>query len=421
MIIEELKRCYNEIYHHLNSELTPFWEKNGVDSEYGGYFVVYDENGNRNSEEDKYIVTQTRMIWAYSFFARNNGNKKFLEYARQGYEFFVNHFWDQEYGGWYWRTRRDGSVVDDGKVVYGQTFAIYSLSEYALASGDKQALDYAERTFDLMQKYCTDTANGGYYENLERDWSLSAPGFAAGDLKSLDIHMHTLEAFTTLYQCSGKEIHKRKLIEVIDVILNKMMNQKIGCGYNQFDIRFNRKPAINIRRTWNAERETGEVMKEALDTTSYGHNMELVWLLDRANDVLGQDFHTYDSISEKILEHSIRYGFDRDFGGVYRDGPHEGEAYIKDKEWWQNCEVLVGFLDAYEHHGDEKYLDYFIKQWDFDRTYMINHELGEWRQLLKRDGTPLVSDMGNIWKAMYHTGRAVLESKMRLEKILKVL
>lgn len=357
------------------------------------------------------------MIWAYSYYARKYGKKEYLPLAKQGVEFFIRHFWDEEYGGWYWKTTREGKVLDNGKVVYGQTFAIYALSEYTLASGDAVGLAYAEKTFDLLQKYCADTRYGGYFENLERDWSLAEPGFAAGDLKSLDIHMHTLEAFTTLYECSGKEIHKRKLEEVIHVILDHMVNPEIGCGYNQFDIAFHRKPAINIRRTWNAERETGEVIDSPKDTTSYGHNMELAWLLHRAAEVMGDTSGGYDTICQKLVDHGLKYGFDWERGGVYRDGPHEGEPLVRDKEWWQNCESLVGLLDIYEMTGEEEYFQAFRKNWEFDTTYMICHSVGEWHQLLTEKGEVLVPQMGNPWKAMYHTGRAMLECLLRLEKL----
>lgn len=417
---ETLTEVYRQIKEHVDHELLPFWEERGIDPKYGGYLVCCDSQGKVNEDADKYIVTQTRMIWAYSAYARKYKKAEYLEKARQGVQFFIRHFWDTEFGGWFWKTDRRGAALDKGKVVYGQTFAIYALSEYTLASNDPEGLDYACRTFDLLQKFCTDTANGGYYENLEQDFSLSPPGFAAGDLKSLDIHMHTMEAFTALYECSGQEIHRRKLEEVIDIILTKMVDTEIGCGYNQFDIHFNRKPAINIRRTWNAERETGEVVETPTDTTSYGHNVELAWLLNYAAKILGYERDHFLPITHNLVEHALRYGFDYERGGVYRDGPHEGQPLVKDKEWWQNCEVLVGFLDAYQQEGDTRYAQAFIKTWEFDTTYMINHEAGEWRQLLRFDGSPVETQLGNPWKGMYHTGRAMLETLLRLESILQM-
>jgi len=420
MIKESLMKSYQEITNHLENEIIPFWEQNGIDKTYGGYLTCFDGEGKpANNDMDKYIVTQTRMIWGFSALARIYGRQEYIDAAKQGVYFFLKYFWDEKFGGWYWKTKQDGTLLDGGKVVYGQTFAIYALSEYTLATKDPVGLVYAGKTFDLLQKYCTDTANGGYYENLERDWQLSEPGFAAGDLKSLDIHMHTMEAFTSLYECSGEEIHKRKLEEVIHVILTRMVDQKIGCGYNQFDISFHRKPAINIRRTWNAERETGETISNPMDSTSYGHNVELGWLLNRAAEILKKPKDYYNAITKKLVDHALTYGYDHERGGIYRDGPHNGEAIVKDKEWWQNCEVLVGFLDSFEHFKEEKYVDAFIQTWEFDNKYMINHKVGEWMQLLKNDGEVIISQIGNPWKAFYHSGRAMMECKKRLEQLLE--
>lgn len=411
--------CLKEISEHLEREIIPFWLKNGIDREYGGYLTSFDSKGKRMDDTDKYIIVQTRMIWGLSTLYRLfPENKELLKEARQGVKFFIKNFYDNEFGGWFWRTKRNGEVIDNGKVVYGQGFAIYALTEYTLATKDPIGLEYAEKTFDLLQKFCVDTYHGGYFENLERNWSLSEPGFAAGDRKSLDIHMHLLEAFTTLAQCTQKEIHKRKLKEVIDIILNKMINKKMGCGMNQFDLSFNPIPAINIRRTWNAERKTGTIIERSADTTSYGHNLELIWLLNRAGEVLKLPREFLNEVNIKLVEHALKYGFDYELGGVYRDGLSDEPALVTDKEWWQNSEALVGFLEAYESFGDSKYFEAFYKTWDFDKKYMINKKFGEWYQLVDRYGKVISDDIGNSWKAIYHTGRAMMECRQRLIKIV---
>ncbi len=417
MTHDELTTALSEVRDNLERGILPFWLERGIDREFGGYLTCFDAEGCPGEDTDKYIVTQTRMIWGFSALYEEYPEERIRKAARQGYEFFVRHFWDPRHLGWHWKVRRDGTVLDDGKVVYGEGFAIYALATYARVFGDAEALSYAERTFDLLQIYCADTLRGGYFENLEPDWTLSAPGFAAGDRKSLDIHMHLMEAFTALAAATGKEIHRRKLEEVMGLILRHMVDHENGCGLNQFDIDFRPIPAINIRRTWNAERATGEVVATPTDTTSYGHNVELGWLLNRAADTLGWERTHFNGLIRKLDDHSLAYGFDHELGGVYRDGVHCGPALVFDKEWWQNCEVLIGYLDTYERTGEEKYFDAFLRTWRFDKAHFIDPATGEWRQLLRRDGTPLVADLGNPWKAIYHTGRAMLECKRRLERM----
>lgn len=410
--------CLEEIREHLETGLLPFWLNNSIDREFGGYTTSFDRDGLPAADTDKYIVTQTRMIWGFSTAYRYYKDKKFLAAAAQGVDFLIQYFWDNQQGGWYWKVNRSGKCLDAGKVVYGQIFAIYALSEYTMATEDVRGLEYAKQTFDLLQKYCTDTTYGGYYENLERDWMLSGAGFEGGDIKSLDIHMHIMEAYTNLYLCSHEEIHKRKLKEVIEVIVDRMMDMEAGCGRNQFNRAFEVRPPRNIRRTWNAEREVGEALDKEIDSTSYGHNLEFVWLLQWAQKTIGEEKEEYDILSRKLLEHCLQYGYDKELGGVFRDGPHQGKPLVRDKEWWQNCEVLVGFLEGYERFADVRYREAFQQTWQFISKFMINHTVGEWKQLLNCQGEEIIGNIGNPWKGMYHTGRAMMECMIRLDRMI---
>ncbi len=418
--LQTLRETYAEVRHTLTDKVIPFWTERSHDKEYGGYFIAFDKDGEFYGDSDKLIITQTRMLWGFSHLSRyvkEDLRVKMLELAKQGYEFFVDKFWDKTYGGFYWKCNRRGEPLDKSKLVYGQSFAIYALSEYYLATGEKEALDYAEKTFALLQLYAADTLNGGYYENIEEDFTLSEGGAYAGDRKSLDIHLHLLEAFTTLYEANPKEVYARKLREIIGVILTYMVDCDAGYGYNQFDVAFHRIPAIAIKRTWNDERESNESIATPVDTTSYGHNVELVWLLHRALSILDENNEEYDSVMKKILNHSLKYGYDYEYGGVFRDGVADKEVLVTDKEWWQNFESLVGYLDGYTTFCEEKYREAFLLTWNFVKTKFMNMEVGESRQLLDRQGNPLVENMGNQWKGIYHTGRALAECIDRFERL----
>jgi len=417
---QRLLTAKQEIRRILTHGIIPFWLERSVDTQHGGYLTQFDETGVFNGNGTKYIVTQSRMVWGFSNlleFARPEHKAAMEQAARQGADFLTRQFWDEEHLGWYWQLNRDGTVADPAKLVYGEGFAIYALSEFAKVYGDERALCFAQQGFDLLQRYCADTLRGGYYENIERDWRISPAGAYAGDRKSLDIHMHLLETFTALYRATGKEIHGRKLKEVMDLIFRHMVNCEKGYGLNQFDVEFNSLPAINILRTWNAERETNEVIASPADTTSYGHNVELSWLADLAIRTLACDRAPYEETLRKLLDHALRFGLDTEYGGVYRDGIADQQVLVYDKEWWQNFESLVGFLNGYVMYGDEKYLEAFLNVWAFVRDHFIDHEVGESRQLLLRDGTPVVANMGNPWKGIYHTGRALAECLRRLERL----
>ncbi|AEF80691.1 putative N-acyl-D-glucosamine 2-epimerase [Leadbettera azotonutricia ZAS-9] len=417
---EPLRQLRNEMAQVLRDKMIPFWLNRSIDTEWGGYLTSIDEKGIVSPDEPKFIVTQARMLWGFSALRKYVDPKdaaRIENAARQGYQFLIKNFWDKEFGGFFWSTTKAGVCTDPGKLSYAQSFAIYALSEYALQFGDPEAREYAEKTFNAMQIYAADTLYGGYYENMQMDWSLAGNGMYAGDRKSLDIHMHLMESFTTLYKATQKEIHRRKLIEVINLILLRMADREKGYGFNQFDISFKKIPAINIYRTWNAERETNERIDEPKDTTSYGHNVELSWLLAVAYDALGTNPGKDSEIMSRFLDHSIKYGYDNEYGGIYRDGIADSPALVTDKEWWQNFEAMTGYLNGYFRFGKEDYLKHCENTWEFIKKHFLIEPFGESRQLLARKGESIIPTIGNPWKGIYHTGRALAECISIAEKI----
>jgi mannobiose 2-epimerase len=412
----KLALAATEMRRHLTDGIIPFWAARAMDKECGGYLTRFDGSGRSLGTSEKYLNKQCRLLWWFSTLVRrlpSDGESRAL--ADHGFAFIRRYFWDEEHGGWFWKVRRDGMTLDRGKVVYGQSFALYALAEYALATGNAEARLLIDKTFQLLQVHCADTCHGGYLENLEPDWTPSSGGFHAGDRKTLDTHMHLLESFTSVYTLTRQELHRRKLLEVAALIVERMIDPITGCGRNQFDLAFQPLPAIAIRRTWNAERQ-GNAPAVPTDTTSYGHNLELAWLLRLGLGTAGVDSAPYHGVIRRLIEHAVLHGIDWEHGGVYRDGTAAGGALVLEKEFWQNAEALVGLLDGYEVTGDSHMHDAFVNVWNFARDNFIA-PCGEWRVLLDRTGVPLDDNVGNDWKAVYHTGRAMLECLDRIERL----
>ena len=417
---QTLLQCRHELYTHLTEELLPFWTKRTADREHGGFITHFDRYGHDSGEDEKSLIAQTRSVYTYASAHRAGyGDGKLSELARHGVDYLLSRLWDTEHDGFYWMTNRRGEVLNDQKIVYGQSFALYALSEYTLATGDPRGREYAERVFDLLQKYAADTRYGGYFEMFHRDWQRKGPGAAGGDRKTLDVHMHLMEAFTTLYECTGQPIHRQKLLEVIDLLVTKIMHPQHGTGIPQFWADWRVAPQIKFDIVWGWDRFTEDGAKQAADdNTSYGHNAEFAWLLLHALDVLKLPPDTYRNQLEKSLSHAVRYGVDWDFGGVFVEGAHGGEVYDREKEFWQQAEVLIGFLDAYRLFGDDLYGRAYENVHRFVMDKMINHAVGEWRPLMTRTGEPIWTHLGHSWKINYHTVRAMVQSIRRLDGLI---
>ena len=418
--MERCKVFLDEINHHLFDELLPFWKVRGIDHEYGGYLTYLDRNGNPTGETKKTLVCQARMIFTSSSVHRAglDPDGTFLEYARQGVDFMIDKFWDKEYRGWYWITEQDGTPVNPSKLSYGQCFMVYALSEYAMASGDPRGLEWAYKTYETIQTLAADNCYGGYYEFLDRDWSKKRPGVYGGDRKSFDIHMHMMEAFTNLYEATGDMRIKERTQEIIELLFKRIIHPEFGTGVAQFALDWTPLRAILFRDVWGADRDVEDDEGRPMNNTSFGHNVEFGWLLDHTIDVLGLDREEFKPKLQKLYDHCVAYGIDRKNGGVYCEGPHDGAARERNKEFWQQAETLVGLLDAFIVFGDEKYLDAYENVHRFVMDVMINHEVGEWFPLFDENNNLLWDYMAHAWKINYHTMRAVIQSRKRLMKIL---
>lgn len=419
MTNEIISHFQQELHQHLITELLPFWTSRTADYVHGGYITHFDQYGNDTGEDEKSLIAQTRSVYTYASAHRAGyGNGELADLARHGVDYLLSHMWDEEHGGFYWMTNRKGEVLNDRKIVYGQSFAIYCLSEYTLATGDERGIEYAQRVFDRLQKYAADTAHGGYFEMFSRNWTLNGPGAAGGDRKTLDAHMHLMEAFTTLYECTRQPIHHRKLLEVIELLTTKIMHPMYGTGIPQFWANWQVAPQIKFDVIWGWDRFTEDGSKpEAEDNTSYGHNAEFAWLLIHALEVLELPFDIHRELVQKALSHVVAYGIDWEFGGVFVEGSHNGQVYDREKEFWQQAEVLIGLLDGYRLLGDEKYALAYENVHRFVLVNMVNHPVGEWWPLMTRQGVPIWTHMSHSWKINYHTVRAIVQAIKRLDRL----
>ncbi len=420
---EQVSACLEECKRHLTTELLPFWLERCKDDKNGGFITHFDKDGNDTGEDEKSLIAQTRTVYTMSSAHRAGyGNGKCAEYARHGVDFLINKMWDNEHGGFFWTVDRKGNVAIDKKILYGFSFAMYALSEYTLATADPRGGEYAQKVFDLIQKYCVDTMHGGYFEMFERNWDLCGPGSGGGDRKTLDVHMHLMEAFTTLYECTGKSVHRRKLLEDIDILIKRMLHPQYDTGIPQFTPDWKVASQIKFDIVWGWDRfDQGGAKPHAGDNTSAGHNVEFAWLLAHATDILGTPFEQYRDIIKKAIDHGLENGVDYEYGGVYVEGSHAGGVYDREKEFWQQAEVMIGMLEASLRFGPEGYWPAYLNVHRFVFDKMINHPVGEWWPLLTREGKPIWTHMSHSWKVNYHTVRCMVQCIKRLEKLLQKL
>jgi len=386
-----------ELKTQLIQKILPYWYDTAVDRQNGGYILSDDAARKAPPATEKQLVTQTRMIWGFSHAhikALSDGKRDYLKAAEQGYRFLQEHFLDKENGGYYWTTDLAGKPLDERKIVYGESFAIYGLVEYYRASGDKVALHRAIDLYHVLQKHAHDPKYGGWVEHFERDWKPILDPKAQvivelGGAKSANTHLHLMEALTELFEATHDKEVRQSLEEAL----------KINSTWFY--------PSDPSKSTFHRQPDWQPVTAPSSAGLSYGHNVEFAWLMIRAEKVLGQtpSWEHFDA----ELNHALKYGYDHARGGLYSRGFDNQPASDTDKVWWVQAEMLAALTDGLKHKDNAAYSEALDKLLSFVLTYQANPTDGIWLDTVAADGKPKVTAKAHNWKANYHDVRAMVK------------
>lgn len=392
------KACIPELERTLQENIIDFWFPRCLDRKNGGYIINFSSQGEPKGEGTKMIVSQARMVWLFSRLVRAGyGDSEMLDGANLGYRFMKEKMWDQQNGGFYWEVDATGDrILKPRKHLYGQSFALYAISEYYLASRKKALLDFGIELFNLLETKSYDRSYGGYIEFWNQDWTTPPAGEAnymdmeAPDLKLMNTHLHLMEAMTAFYRASKLPLVHKRLLELITIQSNSVVRKNLGACTDKYN------------RNWEPK------LKKKYARVSYGHDLENIWLLMDACDAAGMPNFPLLDLYKALFAYSRQYGYDEQHGGFYDSGYFLAPADQQNKTWWVQAEAIVSALKLYCMSIDPNYLNVFEKTWDFILKYHVDWKNGEWHATVTPDGAEK-SDKAHIWKAGYHTGRAMVE------------
>ena len=397
----ESKKFSDEVSAHLFGHYLPFWCGPALDQKNGGWMGWLSNDLKPDRSQPKGLIVNTRILWAFSAVHRVKPDLLFKQMAERAFDFVMNKFWDAKHGGAFWRLDDKGKVIDDSKKTYGQAFYIYALTEFYLAFGNPAALARAKELFELVERHAHDAKFGGYLEVCNRDWSEAGPEarLSAKDMnekKSMNNHLHVLEAYTNLHRIGREPRVAVRLRELIEIFMTQILDARTKHLHHFFN-------------------EQWEVRS---DTYTFGHDIEASWLLCEAAEELG-DARLLDrvrTVAVKMADAVFNEGLGAD-GGVCHEG---GECTIVDagRECWPQAEALVGFLNAFEISKNKIYLAAAEQTWNYIGQHLVDREHGEWFWRINPDGQvekklPKVSE----WKGPYHVTRACLELMKRLRDL----
>lgn len=397
----ELKKFSAQVSEHLFDFYLPFWCGPALDNENGGWMAWLANDLKPDRTQPKGLIVNTRILWAFSAAHRAKPQAVLKAMATRAFEFVTTKFWDAKNGGAYWRLDDSGKVMDDSKKIYGQAFYIYALTEFHRAFGDPKALARAKELFELIERHAHDEKFGGYLEVCRRDWSEAGPDARLSDKdmnekKSMNNHLHVLEAYTNLYRVWPDPRVAERLREMIEIFLGRILDSNTKHLHHFFD------------EHWNVRS----------DTYTFGHDIEASWLLCEAAEELhdAKLISRVRALAMEMAEAAFNEGLGAD-GALCYEGKG-GRIIDAGHECWPQAEAVVGFLNAFAISDEGKYLAAALRVWDYTQKKLVDRTHGEWFWRInpygKPDATlPKVSE----WKGPYHVTRACLETMKRLEQL----
>lgn len=398
---EELKKYRFEVEQEIKTNILPFWTYKTLDKENGGFYGSILNDLTIDPYAAKGSVLCSRILWTFARAFKVFGDKLHLDCANRAYQYLIDYFIDNDFGGVYWKVSYKGKPLEMKKQIYAQAFAVYALAEYSHAAGSAEALHLAMDIYNLIEKYGFEKKYGGYYDACNRDWSLAADmRLSEGDMnapKTMNTSLHILEAYTNLLRYRDDRNLHGQLKNLIVAIKTHIIDPST----HHFKLFF--------KEDW----------EKLSDTVSYGHDIEGSWLLVEAAEILDEEPFLEDikKIALRMAEITYKEGIAPD-GGLWYEGDSKGVNKFN-SDWWPQAEAMVGFLNAYQISTEEYFLQSSLESWNFVKKYIIDKKYGEWFWSVDKNRNVIQKlEKVGLWKCPYHNARACIEILERLDHII---
>ena len=378
-----------EAFEELTRNILPYWIKRMPDGKQGGFFGRIDGHDRVIADAPKGAILNARILWSFSAAYIKVRDPLCLEMANRAYDYICRHFFDDRYGGTFWCLTAGGEPMETKKQIYSIAFFIYALSWYHMATGDREALDRAVELFNLIEKHSFDRRLNGYFEAFDRHWGeladLRLSDKDENEKKTMNTHLHILEAYTSLYRIWPDAWLREQLGNMVSLFTQRIIDPFTSHLNLFFDEQWNCRSTI----------------------VSYGHDIEASWLLYEAASALGEG----DAVREASLRvaQAALEGL-ADDGSLYYERDDAKGHFDRDRHWWVQSEAVVGFLNAWELTGDTSWLKLASGAFEYIRSRLSDGVNGEWFWSIRADGSVnRDDDKAGFWKCPYHNSRMCLE------------
>lgn len=360
-----------------------FWFPRAHDVEYGGFFTSLGRDG-ALLDSDKSIWFQGRMTWMLAtMYLEFEPREEWLRLAKSGIE-FLDRYGYAFTGPMYFLVTREGAPLRQRQhYIFSEAFAVIAYAAYGRAIESNYCIEKAQT---LLRKIVATLATPG--KLLPKVRPLTRP------LKGVATPMILLVTAQELRKAVDDPLCTQIINEVIDEIERDFVNEEFKCVLENVGTNG------EFYDTWDGRQ------------VNPGHSIELGWFILEEARYRGGDA-ALTSLGLRIIEWSLKLGWDNKFGGLYYFRDARGlpctEYWHDMKFWWPHCEALIATLLATKLTGEAHYAAWHEKVFEWSFEHFSDRKWGEWYGYLHRDGTVSTTIKGNHWKGFFHLPRMLLK------------
>ena len=373
---------YSEQYkNELLENVLPFWQKNSLDTTYGGYFTCLLQDG-KVFDTDKFVWLQARQVWTFSMlYNRLEQKQEWLEVALHGSRFLEENGRDQN-GDWYFSLNQQGKPLIQAYNIFSDCFATMAFGQLYKATAEERYAQIAKTTFEKILKR-QDNPKGIYTKAVPE----------TRPLQNFALPMILCNLALEIEHLLDEKLVQETIEHCIHLVIDTFYDEESQLTLENVD------PNGQLSDSFE-----GRLLNP-------GHAIEAMWFIMDLGVRL-QDQSLIEKAKDRML-FMLEYGWDQEQEGIYyfldRKGYPPQQLEWNQKLWWVHLEALVALLKGFQHTRDQRCWDWFERVHDYTWKHFSDPAHGEWLGYLQRDGSPLVTLKGGKWKGCFHVPRALFQ------------
>ena len=374
---------------HIKS-IMGFYHPHCIDNETGGFFQHFKDDGSIYDFDTRHLVSSTRFIFNYSMAAMQFNHVEYIDAAKHGIDYLREHHLNKDTGGYAWMMNGK-EVIDSTNYCYGLAFVLLAYST-AYKAGIKEAKNYIEETFDLMEKYFWSKEHELYSDEINSDWSIVT------NYRGQNANMHTCEALIQAFESTNEQKYLDRALLIAKNICIRQAGLADGLIWEHYDINwqidwsYNKDTPDDLFRPWGFQ--VGHLTEWAKLLIILERHADEDWLVSRA---------------QELFDDAIEMGWDEKSEGLVYGFAPNGDVCDNDKYFWVQAESLAAAAVLANRTGDDYYWEWYERIWEFSWKHMVDHEYGAWFRILDSKNKKYDNLKSPAGKVDYHTMGACYE------------